>query len=105
MFRSCEANSGTISRKGLEDLATSSASAVDLSNLGQAPKPEAWKREGSIKIKKKSSKAKIWVAIHSTPSGFWRRFYFLETFKRIFFQVWVQVWAEQSTSTGSDPEG
>jgi hypothetical protein len=48
---------------------------------------------------------KVWVAIHSTSSGFWRRFYFLETFKRIFFQVWVQVWAEQSTSTGSDPEG
>ena len=38
MFRSFEANSRTIQQKGLEDLAKSSASAVDLSNLGQAPK-------------------------------------------------------------------
>jgi len=38
MFRSFEANSRTIQRKGSEDLAKSSASAADLSNLGQAPK-------------------------------------------------------------------
>ncbi len=37
MFRSFEANSGTIQRKGSEDLAKSSTSAVDQSNLGQAP--------------------------------------------------------------------
>ena len=38
MFRSFEANSGTIQGKGSEDLAKSSASAVDSSNLGQAPR-------------------------------------------------------------------
>ncbi|MCH7614153.1 MAG: hypothetical protein IH978_00190 [Nitrospinae bacterium] len=38
IFRSCEANSGTIQRKGSKYLATSSASAVDQSNLGQAPR-------------------------------------------------------------------
>jgi len=37
MFRSFEANSGTIQRKGSEDLAKSSISAIDQSNLGQAP--------------------------------------------------------------------
>ncbi len=37
IFRSFEANSGTIQGKGSEDLAKSSASAVDLSKLGQAP--------------------------------------------------------------------
>jgi len=34
----CSCVSGTIQRKGSEDLAKSNASAVDLSNLGQAPK-------------------------------------------------------------------
>ena len=38
MFRSFEANSGTIQRKGSEDLAKSSTFAVDSPNLGQAPK-------------------------------------------------------------------
>jgi len=37
MFRSFEANSGTIQRKGSENLATSRAPVVDQSNLGQAP--------------------------------------------------------------------
>ncbi|MCZ6799876.1 MAG: hypothetical protein O7F12_05250 [Nitrospirae bacterium] len=41
VFRSFEANSVTIQRKGSEDLAKSSASAVDSSNLGQAPKARA----------------------------------------------------------------
>jgi hypothetical protein len=39
MFRSFEANSGTIQRKGSEDLAKASASAVDSANLGQVPNP------------------------------------------------------------------
>jgi len=39
MFRSFEANSGTIQGKGSEDLAKASASAVDSANLGQAPNP------------------------------------------------------------------
>ncbi|MCH7616020.1 MAG: hypothetical protein IH978_09865 [Nitrospinae bacterium] len=38
IFRSFEANSGTIQRKGSEDLAKSSTSTVDSSNLGQAPR-------------------------------------------------------------------
>jgi len=38
MFRSFETNSGTIQRKGSEDLAKSSIPAVDQSNLGQAPR-------------------------------------------------------------------
>ncbi len=37
IFRSFEANSGAIQRKGSEDLPKSSAPAVDQSNLGQAP--------------------------------------------------------------------
>jgi hypothetical protein len=37
VFRSFEANSWTIERKGSEDLAKSSAPAVDQSYLGQAP--------------------------------------------------------------------
>ncbi len=40
MFRLFEPNSGTIPRKGLEDLAKSSLSAVDLANLGQASREE-----------------------------------------------------------------
>ncbi len=38
MFRSFEANSGTIQRKGSEHLAKSSTPVVDHSNLGQAPR-------------------------------------------------------------------
>ena len=41
MFRSFEANSGTIQQKGSEDLAKASAPAVDPSNLGQAPRAYA----------------------------------------------------------------
>jgi hypothetical protein len=37
MFRSFEANSGTIERKGSKDLATSSTFVVDQSSLGQPP--------------------------------------------------------------------
>ncbi|MCH7614661.1 MAG: hypothetical protein IH978_02820 [Nitrospinae bacterium] len=40
MFRSFEANSWAIQRKGSEDLAKSSTAAVDSSNLGQAPSPD-----------------------------------------------------------------
>ncbi|MCH7614741.1 MAG: hypothetical protein IH978_03230 [Nitrospinae bacterium] len=42
MFRSFEANSGTIQRKGSEDLAKASTSTVDSANLGQAPKLMAY---------------------------------------------------------------
>ncbi len=37
MFRSSEANSGTIAQKGSKDLAKSSTFVVDQSYLGQAP--------------------------------------------------------------------
>ncbi|MEC4680890.1 MAG: hypothetical protein VST67_09370 [Nitrospirota bacterium] len=39
MFRSLEANSGTIERKESEHLAKSGATAVDQSKLGQASRP------------------------------------------------------------------
>ncbi|MFB3071566.1 MAG: RusA family crossover junction endodeoxyribonuclease [Nitrospirales bacterium] len=67
MFRSFEANSGTIQRKGSEDLAKSSASAVDASNLGQAPsqpqKPVAAPR---LSLQKKRQNPKSPVDLRST---------------------------------------